>query len=184
MTELFNVMHNVIYNGIDTKNIMTKISVIRDQLSKFDIYFPYTISDGERPDTIAYDYYGDSTYAWLIMVTNDIYDPYYGWPMTYDDFIGYLQKKYGYVHQLQSQVHHYVYTGIGGDTAEQIARINYWMSVETYDLSSPIEKSGWTAVTTYQWENDINESKRNIKLLSNDFLKQVDKEISQLFEGE
>lgn len=183
MSELFKAMHNVIYNGYDTKNIMTKIATIKATLSIYDLYFPYTISDGERPDTIAYDYYGDSTYAWLVLIVNDIYDPYYGWPMTYEQFLDYLQKKYGTVYELQGQVHHYIYTGIGGDTQEEIARKNYWMSPTTYTYADPVDKSGWTSVSVYQYELDVNEAKRNIRLISNDYIKQIDKEIAQLFEG-
>ena len=183
MAELFKSIHNVVYNGVDSKNLLTKIAVIKETLSMYDVYFPYTISDGERPDTIAYDYYGDSTYAWLVLLVNDIYDPYYGWPLPYDQFLDFLQKKYGMIYELQSQIHHYIYTGIGGDTAEEIARKNYWMSVTTHEFSDEIARAGWTSVSTYQYELDMNEAKRNIRLISNDYVKQIDRELSQLFEG-
>lgn len=162
-------------------NILAKINPIREHLAKFEVYYPYSIKDGERPDTIAYDYYGSSDYAWLVMIVNDIYDPYYQWPLTYSEFYDYLFKKYKKTHELMSEICFYRYTGIGGETAEEIARKSWNMTPETYALLSPEGRSGWTPVYVYDYENELNESKRQIRLLSNQYRKQIDRELNELF---
>jgi hypothetical protein len=68
------------------------------------VYYPYTIREGERPDLIAEDYYGDSHYAWVIYLSNDIVDPYYQWPLRNEEFKLFIQSKYGSVVNAQSQI--------------------------------------------------------------------------------
>ena len=182
--ELFSVFPIVEYNGYNLKNILTKIAPIRENFSKYEVYYPYTIRDGERPDTIAYDYYGSSQYAWLVMIANDIYDPYRQWPYSYRQFYDYLLKKYGEVETLKDNISHYEYTGIGGiDTQEDIDRITWVKTTDTYDLDSIEEKSGWTPIYVYDYEFQLNENKRSIRLLSNQYKKQVDREINALING-
>jgi len=179
--ELFSKMPSTRYGSYEMLNIMTKITPIRSYLSRLDVYYDYTIKDGERPDTIAYDYYDDSSYAWLVMIVNDIYDPYHQWPFTYRQFYDYLLAKYGYVHELKNEVSHYIYTGIGGDTADEIARKSYKMSPNTWSYLSAEQKSGWTPVYVYDLENELNENKRKIKLLSNQYKKLVDRQLNEIF---
>lgn len=179
--ELLYRIPNVKYNQFTLKNLLAKISTVKENYDKFAIYYPYNIKDGERPDTIAFDYYGDSSYAWLVMLANNITDFYSEWPLDYRDFYSYLKNKYGYVHELKNDISHYVYTGIGGETAEDIAFKNYKMSIKTYSFLSPVESSGWTPVYVYDYEYTLNENKRSIKLLSNEFTGMVDRELKEIF---
>jgi hypothetical protein len=55
----------------------------------------YSIKDGERPEHIAERVYGDPGYHWLILLTNNIIDPYHGWYMSGSALEDYIQKKYG-----------------------------------------------------------------------------------------
>lgn len=179
--ELFSKIPTTPYNQFTLLNILSKITPLRENFKKLYVYYDYQIKDGERPDTIAYDYYGSSTYAWLVMIVNDMYDVYNQWPRTYREFYDYLKRKYGYVYELKSEIHHYVYEGIEGDTSEEIKRKNYLMTPETFNSLTPIQRSGWVPVSVYDWENDLNESKRTIKLLSNKYTKLVDREVSEIF---
>jgi hypothetical protein len=55
----------------------------------------YSVKDGERPEHIAERVYGDPGYHWLILLTNNIIDPYHGWYMSGSALEDYIQKKYG-----------------------------------------------------------------------------------------
>lgn len=39
-------------------------------------FVPYTVQDGDTIEMIAYHYYGDAELSWLILLANDIIDPY------------------------------------------------------------------------------------------------------------
>ena len=58
-------------------------------------YFPYVIQNGERPDTVSYKIYKDSTLDWLILLTNDMYNVYDDWPKDQETFNRYIIEKYG-----------------------------------------------------------------------------------------
>lgn len=181
--ELFKKFPKIQYNNNEMLNNITRVITIEQKLRYYDIYFPYTIKDGERADTVAYDYYGDSSFSWLIYLTNKIYDPYYQWPLTYKQFIDYLNKKYGSFTTTQTTIKHYIYTGVDGDNIYDIAAKEYDMSVVTFNALSIEERAGWTAEYVYEWEYKINEAKREIKLLSNTYLPQIEKELTTMFDG-
>lgn len=84
------------YNGISLRNIMLKSSFLREILLSSSFY-EYIVPEGERITTVAYDYYGSVDYAWLVMFSNQLIDPYFEWPMTDKEFESYITAKYGSV---------------------------------------------------------------------------------------
>lgn len=53
----------------------------------------YRIQDGERPDTVAVQLYGASSYAWILLLVNQMRD-WYDWPLTENQFYEYINQKY------------------------------------------------------------------------------------------
>jgi len=97
MYTFFSNFPSITYNDSLAVNIIAKVK-FNDVVKRIAaVYYPYTILDGERPDMIASNYYGDSRYSWLIYLANDIVDPYYEWPLTGTEFNEYIVKKYGSV---------------------------------------------------------------------------------------
>lgn len=180
--DLLAILPRVRYdNKYNVSNLLAKITTVRENLNHYTVFYPYEIKDGERPDTIAYDYYNDSKYAWLVMLVNDITDPYYQWPLDSRQFFDYLMVKYGQVHELKSVIDHYRFQGIGGNTELDPVRINYKMTPETFAALSVDDKAGWQPIYLFDYEVELNDNKRNIQLLSNQYIKQVDRELSSIF---
>lgn len=162
------------YNNMSSINLLSKVSLIREYNNLYDRFYNYTVKEGERPDIIAYKEYGDSSLDWVIYIINEMIDPYSDWVMDDRTFIIYLEDKYGVNAQklkstlIDSSIHHYYYKGLTSDTQEIISSYNYTMNKETYDkLGSP---NGWVAKSIFDYENELNESKRNIKLLRSNFI--------------
>ena len=63
---------------------------IVDEITAF---YPYFIQESERPDTLAFDVYGDIKYIWVILMINNIIDPYSATDPK--NFTKYIQNKYG-----------------------------------------------------------------------------------------
>ena len=40
----------------------------------------YEVQDGQKPEHISYDLYETVDYYWVILVCNNIIDPYHDWP--------------------------------------------------------------------------------------------------------
>ena len=58
-------------------------------------FYSYTLKESDRPDKISNQYYGSFEYSWLVYLSNEIIDPYYGWFLDSDKFETMLRKVYG-----------------------------------------------------------------------------------------
>ena len=140
-------------------------SFISNSKVAFDEYF---VEDGDRPDTIAYQYYSDQTLDWLVLLANEVHDPYFQWPRSYEQFNSYLKQKYGSVEYALSTNHHYeqIITPYDQIIENGIQRIIPEKTVivdrTTYLTLTDTERR---AVSIYDFENNINEDNRKIYLL-------------------
>lgn len=54
----------------------------------------YTIEDEERPETLANRIYGRADYHWLILLFNEIHDPFFSWPMSINEMEKHMDASY------------------------------------------------------------------------------------------
>lgn len=96
----FNYLQNFTYTDPDTgdviivKNILTRgkiLEIIREQGSAS---LEYTIEDEERPETLAHRIYGRSDYHWLVLLYNEILDPYFQWPLSINEMEKHMESVY------------------------------------------------------------------------------------------
>lgn len=76
------------FEGVEytIKNIFLKIGFINlVKENSPDFFDKYFIEDGERPETIAYKYYGNQDLWWLILILNNIKDPFFDWCLSIDE---------------------------------------------------------------------------------------------------
>lgn len=77
------------------KNISIRPSVIDEFFGVYSNFDTYDIKDGETPETLAYDFYGDVNLHWAIMLVNKRFNIYKDWPKTTASFEDYMRQKYG-----------------------------------------------------------------------------------------
>jgi len=152
------------------RNLIARPKVKEFVLNNPTSIYDYVIKDGERPDTIANDYYGNPNFAWLVMLANDMTDPYYDWPLDQRAFVKFIISKYGTVAAAKAQILHYkrTYTAneIKGNPALEGKK--FIISKETFDNNMfPVgtEGSNYVPVYAYNHEDEKNEAKRTIKLI-------------------
>jgi len=103
MSNYFDQMPIINYNGYQVRDLTRRNRLLPVSISNPYLFLPYTIADEDRPEDIAYYYYGSTDYTWLVLLANNIIDPYHQWPLKEDDFNKYIIKKY----QQQSEVSGY-----------------------------------------------------------------------------
>ena len=162
-------------------NIMSRFKIVEAFERQEAIYYDYSVKDGERADTIAFKYYDDASLDWVVYLTNNIIDPQFEWPLSSTALNAYIIKKYGSITTASSQIHHYEQLITphevlfdGTIISEQYEEIDK----TTYDSLSSSEKR---IVTSYEYEQKLNEDKRDIKLLSVDFLPDLLNQIKTIF---
>ena len=161
-----------------TKRLRFKPKVIEDITE----YYTYRVKDGERPDIISYQKYGTVGYAYLLMLINDIQDPLFDWPLSTQQFEQYIANKYGSVESAQTTTKYY-YQTIRSEvertgTAERVPEVKYIVDSTTYDSLAVGSRS---TQTEYEWEEELNDEKRNIKIINSDFIKELDFEVKKSF---
>jgi hypothetical protein len=174
-------------------NIMARVSIIPQILNNPAIYYEYDIQDGDTPEIIAHKYYGDSYRYWLVLFANQLMDPQWDWPLSGNELSAYLVKKYGENYNTYSEIHHYEKIITQFDYGTNITTTNKvtvsediynaivpqtnYFSLSTGDVSIAVDKS---AVSVYDYENDLNEQKRNIKILNAAYVNKVEEEFKKL----
>lgn len=168
---LFDKFPIVEYNGQSMRNIMLKSVLIQNILNDIRVLYPLTVEDGERPDTVAYDFYGDSQLYWLVLFSNSIVDPYYSWPLSQAEFKSYIIKKYGSIETAMQQILYW-----------KNENFDYFMTPETKSLLANEDKIGWnTPIYAYDHEDNLNEKKRNIVLIDPVYVPQIINELNSIY---
>ena len=108
----------------------------------------------ETPEIVADKHHGSPTYHWVVMLINNISDVNHDWVKSTRQMQRYLQDKYTTA-QLD-EVHHYEIPQSSGDTS--------------ITIQVPQGTDGATSVTNLTYEMELNESKRSIDLLRNEYL--------------
>lgn len=83
----------------DTKEYALARNVLRrvafsDQINSAAAFVEYSIKDGETAEDIANRIYGNSGYHWIILLANNVIDPYHGWCMSQNTIEQYISRKY------------------------------------------------------------------------------------------
>lgn len=76
------------------RNILVRAKFSQYLKTREGLYESYQIKDGERPDTLAHKFYGRSELHWVILLFNEIIDPYYEWPLSQSELESYILYKY------------------------------------------------------------------------------------------
>jgi hypothetical protein len=94
MSTLFSQLPIINYNGYEVRDLSRRNRVLPPSITNPYLFLPYTITDEDRPEDIAYYYYGSTDYTWLVLLANNMIDPYHDWPLKDEDFHKYIIKKY------------------------------------------------------------------------------------------
>lgn len=82
------------FRTVLARNILRRIVLSDDLKSSGSAFIEYSVKDGERPEHIADKLYGNPELHWIVLLTNDIIDPYYDWCKSDAAIEQYIQKKY------------------------------------------------------------------------------------------
>lgn len=97
----FNIIN---YANTPAIDITERVVVTQNRNRNPFIYYPYDINDGLRPDQLASKKFNDSYADWILMLTNNIIDPYYDWYLTEEQFSEFIVDKYGSLQIAQTHV--------------------------------------------------------------------------------
>ena len=178
---------------------MARVSIVPEVLKNPMVYYKYDIQEGDTPEIIAHKYYDDPYRYWIVLFANKLLDPQWDWPLSSLQFNEYVNDKYG---NNLNDLHHYekvITKTTRGTDDDQTVTEKFVISIEEYvsllyshpfgidvarTFSLPI---GFvditiqpTAVTNYDYELDLNESKRSINILNSKYVDQLEMQFQDL----
>ena len=141
---------------------------IRDKIkNEASIYTEYFVTGGERPEHIAQKHFGNPELHWVVLITNNIADALYDWPMSFSAFEEYIADKYDNA----EAIHHYEKVQSSGPQTS----IDYSHLIEC-NSTDP----GAQAVSNREYEQRIQDRKSRIKLLEPAYLPVLIEEFERL----
>lgn len=148
-------------------NLLRRVKLVDDAKLNIVDFDYYDVKDGETPEMIAHKYYGDVNLHWTILTVNNVVDYYEDWPMSVQRFEEFVKEKY----ENPQAIHHYEITQTSGDTTV------------TIDVGmNTIEYPSATAISNYQYEDSLQEKKRQIRLIQpryvNEFVKEFESKLN------
>lgn len=164
----FGYLPSFEYSNLMATNLLVRAKIREYVLKNAAVYYSHNIEDGERPDSLATRYYGNSNYTWLIFYANDIYDPIFDWPLSHEALVNHLINKVGSLEVAKQNPYHYLLDD------------QYIIDRETYlDVTLPASRK--KAVSIYDHEISENDKKREIKLIDQAYVRQIVNEMKRLF---
>jgi hypothetical protein len=83
------------FNTTLVTNLLARVNTIRGNIDNNSIFYEYDIQEGDTPEIIASKYYDDIELHWVVLLFNDRFDALYDWPLSYQNFLRYMNDKYG-----------------------------------------------------------------------------------------
>ncbi len=165
----FNRFPTILYdpagvtNPVLVTNILKRVRLRTNMKREIVLLDKYDVQENETPEIVSDKHHGSPYYHWVVLMTNGVTDPFHDWPKSTRELQLYIAGKYG--SNIDSP-HHYYVNQVSGDTTQRIeVNSNYPNAI---------------TVTNYEYEVDLNETKRSIDLLRNEYLSAFLEEFDRL----
>jgi hypothetical protein len=162
---------------IRVKNLFKKGKLREDIFQNLAFFEKYKIVGDDRPDNVAFEVYDDASLDWIVLLSNNVLNVQTEWPLPQTDFDRFVLDKYGDYDTLYNGIHHYetqevknnqgvtiVPAGLQVDSSYSLSYYDFFVDqqITTGNISVP--------VTNYEYEEKVENDKRNIFLLKPRFL--------------
>jgi len=167
------------------KNFFRRYKIDDDIFGYATFYQKYTIEDGIKIETIADEYYGSPFYDWVLILTNNLINPLFSFPLDNYTLNKSIELRYGTT--AHSQIHHYetieTKSGVSVDGLPVLAlkgglivdenfynnNFTYWDGSQNISVNGNIVSK---PISIYEHEVAENEKKREIYILRRKYFTQ------------
>ena len=194
MSTYFTYFPIIRYDGVDVREVTRRTKFRGDLTSNPYVFLPYTVKDYEKPEDIAYHYYGTVDATWLVLLANNIVDPYTQWVLNPEQFNDYISEKYseqsgktGYevvswtqdTTSLENIVLYYTTTENGTELKVSPDTFPYIYDTQNQIIGRNVTE-GWTPLRIYDYEVIVNENKREILVVDVKYYDKIRKEFQSI----
>tara|TARA_B100000941_G_scaffold93733_1_gene65089 strand:+ start:1098 stop:1745 length:648 start_codon:yes stop_codon:yes gene_type:complete len=157
---------------IEVKNIFRRIKVRDDLFNNFTVFNKYEIPEGARPDTVAEDIFGSPNLDWVVLTVAGILNVRNEWPLSNRDLYNYANNKYN--ESLNST--RFFETTEVKDSSGRLILPKGKVVDSNFTIPKPETPTATlnpvVGISNYEYETRLNDEKRNINILREDYLSQ------------
>ena len=197
MSSYFNLIPNFDYvsrlpdakisDYIRVKNFFKRVNLREDIYQDLTFFTKYSILGDDRPDNVANKVYQNPSLDWVILLANNITHIPTEWPMTQNDFDGFMLEKYNNYNNLYNGVHHHETIEVkdsnditivpaGLNVSSDFTQTYYDYYMKKVETASNITRP----VTNYEYEEKLENKKREIFVLKQEYLTVILDDIEDL----
>ena len=174
---------------VRVKNLFKKGKIREDIFQNVAFFEKYKIVGDDRPDNVAFEVYDDSSLDWVILLSNNILNIQSEWPLPQTDFDRFVLDKYGDYNTLYNGIHHYETIEIKNTQGVTIVpaglQVDSSYSVSYYDFFTDLQVTTGnlaTPITNYEYEEKVENDKRNIYILKSRYLNIVFDDMEEIMQ--
>jgi len=196
------------FDGFNTSqyitNLLTRFTFEQSFKTNTAAFYEYDIREGDTPEIIASKIYNSPERHWIVLLMNDVVDPFFDWPLPYETLTRFVDAKYldnavsntagqGLIWS-KSNIHGYYRVEKQKLPNGSVYVQKYQVDANTYantiiSLNNSVTLADNVVVvfdttketqTYYDYELAVNESKRRIKLLKPELVESLEEELGKL----
>ena len=174
---------------IRVKNLFKKGKLREDIFQNLAFFEKYKIVGDDRPDNVAFEIYNDSSLDWVVLLSNNVLNVQSEWPLPQTDFDRFVLDKYGDYDTLYNGIHHYETTEVKNTQGVTIIpaglQVDSSYSVSYYDFFTDLQVTTGnlaTPITNYEYEEKVENDKRNIFILKSRYLNIVFDDMEEIMQ--
>ena len=165
---------------IEVKNVFRRAKLRDDLQNNFTVFEKYEIPMGLRPDTVAEELYGSDELDWVVLTVAGILNVRNEWPLSDRDLYEYSLDKYG--ESLNST--RFFETKETKDSNGRLILPKGKVVDSNFTIPKPGEPTATlnpvVGISNYEYETRINDEKRNIFVLREEYLQQFLNDMREL----
>ena len=165
---------------IEIKNLFRRAKLRDDLQNNFTVFEKYEIPMGLRPDTVAEELYGSDELDWVVLTVAGILNVRNEWPLSNRDLYEYSLNKYG--ESLNST--RFFETKETKDSNGRLILPKGKVVDSNFTIPKPAEPTATlnpvVGISNYEYETRINDEKRNIFVLREEYLQQFLNDMREL----
>ena len=172
---------------IRVKNFFRRATLREDIFQSLTFFTKYSIEGNDRPDNVAHKVYQNSDLDWVILLANNITHIPTEWPMPQNDFDRFLLDKYDNYDTIYNGVHHHETVEVKDSNDITIVpeglevSSDFTQTYYDYYNSGMVTASNITRpVTNYEYEEKLENEKREIFILKQEYLTVVIDDIEDI----
>ena len=187
-TNLFESFPRIAYTLDDGESeqvvidIFKRIVLSKEFQENSSFFESYEVLHGETPEELSYRFYGTQSLYWLILITNNVIDPRFEWPLSEENLLKVVEDKYGGENNIFAINRAINSKGYQIETffvlSEESTHTNQIrVTIEADGINYPLafdespDLAGYES--NYDIENSKNESYRNIKIIKPEIVQDI-----------